>query len=232
MKLAILLVFCGALFHSVVGLTVSTENDLIGFITRDENIQTTSNSAESNLPKNTAGSGVTARALRAQSNETTKLCKKGKKGKRGNREDKCLPTKDEIKAKWKANPKFNPSKLFFYSSPPGADVAEQFASKYYPGYMLMMNSFEPVKWADTWAFSDDENLVSDFWKLASEAFAEMATGIIYVLLPDGDKQSFNWPKKSNWNYELRILMASPAVTKIIRINENPPHRKSYMKGSA
>ena len=146
-------------------------------------------------------------------------------------EELQLPTKTEIYANWLSRPSFHPDKLLFYASPIAADQAENFAKKYLPGYSTLIPSFNPAEWADAWAFSEDEEVQNAFWKIASEAFAEVAAGTVYVLLPDGIGEEANWNEKSLWNTELPILKASPTVGEIIRINANPPHAKSYIKGS-
>jgi hypothetical protein len=181
----------------------------------------------------------TAKALRTWLKKATK--RKSRRASSSASSDSLpeLPTKDEIKANWKSNPKFDPSKLFFYSSPPGADAAQKYADKHYPGYLTLMSSFEPVGWEDTWTiFPEDEKFALEFWVLASEAFAEVATGKVYAFLPDGQGTTNTWDNPDNpdkppslWNDELKILQASDAVTSIVRINENPPNAESAMKGS-
>jgi len=238
MKSTIFVALSTALFHSVAGLALPAEYNSAGLISRDKGIQTTFNSTRVNIQTQDTEEGILIeRRIAWQPKKATKHCKTGKgkgKGKRAgsSSEDECptLPTKAQIIANWKSNPKFDASKLFFYSSPPGADAVEEFAKKNYPGYSTMIPSFKPNGWEDTWAFVDE--IKDDFWKLASKAFAEVATGTVYVFLPDGDKNAVTWKPTSYWNDELKILMASSDINKIIRINANAPHTKSYMKGSA
>ena len=179
----------------------------------------------------------TAKALRTWLKKTTKSKSRRANSPASSDSTPPFPTKDEIKANWKSNPKFDASKLFFYSSPPGADAAQSYADEHYPGYLTMLSSFIPEEWADDWAlYPDDESVKRAFWVLASEAFAEVATGRVYAFLPDGEGNDNTWDSptkedKSLWNDELKILQASDAVTSIVRINENPPNAESAMKGS-
>lgn len=234
MKPSIFLALGIFMVQSVVGRAVPEPYSSTGLVSRDEGNQQISTSAEVSLhAPHTAGSELAARGLRERPKKATKHCKKGKGKRAGSSsgsECPALPTKAQILANWRSNPKFDPSKLFFYSSPPGADDADKFMKQNYPGYSTLIPSFHPNGWEDTWAFEDE--ISSDFWKLASEAFAEAATGTVYAYLPDGDKNAVTWKSTSYWNDELRILQASRAVTKIIRINVKAPHTKSYMKGSA
>ena len=196
-----------------------------------ESVQTRSDSAGVNLYD------LTARALRIWLKKAAKHFGKSKSRRAdslnygGNDVTTPLPTKDDIKANWASNPKFDHSKLFFYSSPPGPDTTETFTKANYPGYLTVMSSFEPVEWRDKWAFSKDEGVQAAFLVLASEAFAEVATGKVYAFLPDSDGDAVTWKDESFWNNELKILQASDAVTSIVRINENLPHAQSVMKGS-
>jgi hypothetical protein len=97
--------------------------------------------------------------------------------------------------------------------------------------MTMIPSVKPNGWEDDWGSNDDKKIQLAFWTLASEAFAEVATGKVYAFLPDGEGSANTWDKRSLWNNELEILQASDGVTSIVRINENPPHTQSAMKGS-
>lgn len=230
MKIALVLGLGSALFQIVSGLAIPPAEDVTIQLFNKPGARI-AGLASDHYSRDIVGSGLEGRA---KTTKAKKHCRKGKvaRASSSGSEEECppLPTKEKIKGSFRSNSAFNPGKLLFYSSPPGADAAETYAKEHMPGYSTLIPSFHPEGWQDTWAFEDE--IADDFWKLASEAFAELATGTVYAYLPDGEGSAVTWPSKSFWNDELRILQASSAVTKIIRINEKAPHKQSYMKGSA
>ena len=82
-----------------------------------------------------------------------------------------------------------------------------------------------LMWKDAWyeqfirANSTDGD-VREFWNRASEAMADISSGVVYVLLPPtGGPRT--WSECSTWNLvEYPVLITKGNVNKICRVNYN------------
>jgi hypothetical protein len=150
MKAAFYLALGSALLQSVIGLALPVQ-DVSRGLERVASVQAGTNSPDVGLDLYTRAAADESLAKRSPAAKNKKHCKKTK-ARRGSSsgEQACptLPTKAQIKANWKSNPAFNPAKLFFYASPPGADAAEKYAKTNFPGYSTLIPSFHPNGWED------------------------------------------------------------------------------------
>ncbi|KAL8396836.1 hypothetical protein RB594_003796 [Gaeumannomyces avenae] len=129
------------------------------------------------------------------------------------------------------------SKLLFWSSvKKQANAALKDATKYpqLVGYQTLGDITTPKNYYDTYmaemkaakkagtAGAVDEMTADDkYWNDCSQAFASIATGTVYVMLPANGGSGVTWGSRaqSHWaQHEFPIICKETAVTKLVRIN--------------
>ena len=81
------------------------------------------------------------------------------------------------------------------------------------GLRILEDFWDSPYYKNAWIGGPNE---SDLWGVASRAFAETASGTVYILLP---KYSTNFPTSKFWTeVEWPTLMRNEHVKKVIRIN--------------
>ncbi|KAL8282840.1 hypothetical protein RB597_010198 [Gaeumannomyces tritici] len=129
------------------------------------------------------------------------------------------------------------SKLLFWSSvKKQANAALKDATKYpqLVGYKTLGDITTPKNYYDTYmaemkaakkagtAGAVDEITADDkYWNDCSQAFASIATGTVYVMLPANGGSGVTWGSRaqSHWaQHEFPIICKGTAVTKLVRIN--------------
>ncbi|TLD11925.1 hypothetical protein PspLS_11341 [Pyricularia sp. CBS 133598] len=121
------------------------------------------------------------------------------------------------------------SKLLFWSRVGGLAKAATRDAKTYPflqGYKVMRDIFIPLTYQQDYMKSvpNDKQEVADtnFWDVCSQALALVATGKVYVMLPEGSGNGLNWADRgdSHWaTLEFPILCRNPAVTELWRLSD-------------
>lgn len=143
-----------------------------------------------------------------------------------------IPSVGDIKAQIN-----NPTgKYIFYSGPGGyITKTNQWINKQIKGnnaatkdYKKLDQSWKDPNWPDQYQMNQPPAVASEFNNRASQAFAEKAEGVVYVLLPK-DTTGTNWQKGTVWDqYEWPNL--GPGVTKVIRVNPDDD-TEEVIKGS-
>lgn len=67
-----------------------------------------------------------------------------------------------------------------------------------------------------------------FFKLASQAMAELSSGVIYIMVPS-NTQGTDWWYNSLWNL-IKWSNIGPAVTQVIRVNPDTDHQETIKGG--
>ena len=103
----------------------------------------------------------------------------------------------------------------FYSGPGSyAKKARDWAKNKKNGYKVLPQFWKDSKYPDPW--QNDPDTSSDFFNRASQALAELSSGIVYTMLPS-DTKGKDWKAGTVWDkYEWPNL--GPDVTKVIRVN--------------
>lgn len=117
----------------------------------------------------------------------------------------------------------------FYSGPGGyAKKARDWAKRSNSGYKILAQLWTDSKYQDKW--QDDPDLSKQFFNLASQAMAELSSGIVYVMLPSKTKGT-DWQKDTVWDkYEWPNLPS--AVTEVIRINPDNDDQETIKGGAS
>lgn len=120
-----------------------------------------------------------------------------------------LPMIEEIKI----NPNSLKNGSLFYSGPGSyANKDRQWAKRKKAGQMVLAQLWKHKNYPNTW--QNDEIISGEFFALASPAMADLASGIVHVMLPS-DTQGTNWLRGTVWDlYEWPHL--SSDVTEVIR----------------
>ncbi|MCJ1248480.1 hypothetical protein MMC30_005698 [Trapelia coarctata] len=156
-----------------------------------------------------------------------------------------VPTKAKIKACFCKDPSYNPGAHIFIHPPPSppastTSAAMEFAQSRFQGYSFLIDTVV-LGWDPAWKL-DSPKAGRVFWQRASAAWAEEASGRVYVILPresgDGWKEKGSWWRKARrgggwrwwkrekrrdeWSEELEILLKNGNVREIVRVDlENP-----------
>lgn len=115
------------------------------------------------------------------------------------------------------------NKLLFYSGI-SEEVARQTLAEraYLSGYKLAKDLFNPATYYDDYSRAHKGNPTAEylFWSKCSQAAAEMAEGVVYVLLPNGEGRDWAvWLEASYWaRQEFAILCEKPTVTRLYRLS--------------
>ena len=119
----------------------------------------------------------------------------------------AVPSVEEIKQRFRV-PRGG---HLFFSGGLGPRIASRVARSM--GLSILEDFWDSPHYTDAWIGGPNE---SDFWGVASRAFAEKASGTVYVLLP---KHSTNFPTSKFWTeVEWPTLMGNKHVKKVMRIN--------------
>jgi len=98
-----------------------------------------------------------------------------------------------------------PNTCIFYAGRRGSIKARAWAQKNNKAYKVIAQQWTDSSWTFQW--QNDEDASAAFFNIASQAYAEICSGTIYVMLPRG-KNAFDWQKVSYWN----TLITYPTLT--------------------
>lgn len=108
-----------------------------------------------------------------------------------------------------------PNKSLFFSGPGGyAAKAVMWAYNKKNGYRTLPSLWKDAKYPDQ--FIINHKIAEEFNARASQAMAEVSSGIVYVMLPS-DTTGTKWKKETVWN-EFEWPNLGKGVTKVIRVN--------------
>ncbi|KAH9892940.1 hypothetical protein F4778DRAFT_748931 [Xylariomycetidae sp. FL2044] len=120
-------------------------------------------------------------------------------------------------------------KGLFYSNIGDPEVLLQQKRDYLKGYTILDQAFKDKDWEKNFV-DDDGDTVEGFWDNCSEAFSELSTGTVYVVLPKG-KGTSKFPGDSLWtNVEWDALKDNSKVKKIIRLEMKDQTHKETIYG--
>lgn len=118
-------------------------------------------------------------------------------------------------------------RALFYCGPVGhASKAIQWAKRENNGCKPLCQLWTNKKYPDAWQYSMDSSEI--FFKLASQAMAELSSGVIYIMVPS-NTQGTDWWYNSVWNL-IKWSNIGPAVTQFIRVNPDTDHQET-IKGA-
>ena len=117
----------------------------------------------------------------------------------------------------------------FYSGPGSyAKQALDWAKKNNSGYKILSQLWTDPNYQNKW--QKDEDTSTKFFNLASQAMAELSSGIVYVMLPS-DTKGTDWKKDTVWaEYEWPNL--GSAVKEVVRVNPENDDQETIKGGSS
>jgi len=143
-----------------------------------------------------------------------------------------IPTVEEMKAHLKVSP----GKVLLYSGPGGyltkaREYIEREARRGggVKGLKVLENSWKDPKFPAKFTGGDMKQLLP-FWENASKAFAEMASGTVYILVPENIVGANFFPNTILARIEWPTLLKNPAVTKVVKVHPNSP-KQEVIKGA-
>jgi hypothetical protein len=140
-----------------------------------------------------------------------------------------IPTREEIKARLSVSPG---TSLFYSGTRPGVTYrlkAKDWREKHMPSLRVLEEAWNSIennaplseKWLSYYGRAGDAPLDEKkaFWENASGACADLAVGIVYVLLdPEVTAPDWAHPSRIWTRVEWPTLTSNPNVTKVIRVN--------------